>query len=94
MVYMPEIKANSKKVDLVLERLKQRTENLKTSHSNPEFSTSTLNFLNKITSIEKKYYQALSQYKATLLKIEADIQSKIETDENSAIQMVSKPTKL
>jgi|SRR5690625_756160 len=97
MVFMPEIIVNREKVTSALERLKQCTEDITTLKSNPEFPTSTLNFLDKITSIEDKYYQALNQYKATLLKIEADIQSNIKTyiedDESLAHQLDTKSTK-
>jgi len=97
MVFMPEIIINREEVNSALERLKQCIEDITASKSNPEFPTSTLNFLDKITSIEDKYYQALGQYKATLLKIETDIQSNIKTyieaDESLAHQMDANSTK-
>src|SRR5690625_5153884 len=94
MVLMPEIIVKREKVTSALERIKQGTEDITTLKSNPEFHTSTLNFLDNITSIEDKYYQALNQYKATLLKIGADIQSNIKTynedDESLAHQLDTK----
>lgn len=91
---MAEIKVNQEKVNSVLQQLKQRTEAINTTQPTLDFSTSSLNFLDKISSIETTYYQALTQYKTTLLKIEEDIQANIktylETDERIAQKIETK----
>ena len=62
-----------------------------TTNPLPSFTTSKLDFLEKIQSIEEKYYQMLLDYKTTLLKVEADVEAAIEsyaeTDENIAKQI-------
>lgn len=66
------------KAKRLLQKLKQRTEELPTSYANPEFPTSELKFVDKIISIERSYYQSLNQYKKSLLAIEADLQANLE----------------
>lgn len=75
---MSEIKTDYSKAKRLLQELKQRTEELPTSHANPEFPTSELNFVDKIISIERSYYQSLNQYKKALLAMEADLQANLE----------------
>ena len=78
--YMPEIKVNHSNINKSLEKLKHRTKNIPTDHTNVKFSISTLHFLEKITSIEETYYRALEEYKKSLLNIEEKIQTKVKKD--------------
>lgn len=78
---MPEINQNRENALSALIGIKKRTEALTTtSQANIETSTSTLNFLKKIASIEVKYSEVLYQYKAILLKLEADIKANIDDE--------------
>ncbi|MFD2923802.1 YwqI/YxiC family protein [Halobacillus naozhouensis] len=76
---MPEIKVKPNEVEPVLKRLKERTNDLNTTNPEPQFPTSILNFIERIHAIEDKYYQTLDTYKTTLIKVEDDISSSIET---------------
>lgn len=88
---MPEIKVEPEKVTPVLNSLRAKTTELDTTNPLPSFTTSKLDFLEKIQSIEEKYYRMLLDYKTTLLKVEADVEAAIEsyaeTDENIAKQI-------
>lgn len=74
---MSDTKINYVKAQSLLKQLKQQTEDLTTPKSNPEFPTSNLNFLDKITSIEQSYNQALQHHKHSLLSIEKQEAQKI-----------------
>jgi len=78
MLSMPEIKRSQNDINKNLEKLKHRTKDISTAHTNVKFSISTLHFLEKITSIEETYYRALDEYKRTLLKVGENIQAKIK----------------
>ncbi|WP_060680869.1 YwqI/YxiC family protein [Virgibacillus halodenitrificans] len=88
---MPEIKVNQSVVSPVLQQLNERTQDLDTTNPQPEFSLSTVNFIDKIQSVEESYYAAIKQYKSALLHVEKDIESSIQTyvekDEQLAGQM-------
>ncbi len=94
---MPEINIQPEKVTPVLNSLKAKTEELEITNPNPDFSTSKLDFLEKIQSIEEKYYQVLNNYKTALIKVETNVeeavQAYVETDENIASQMESLPVR-
>ncbi|MEN1967814.1 YwqI/YxiC family protein [Lentibacillus sp. N15] len=94
---MPEINVQPEKVTPVLSNLKTKTQELETTNPNPSFSTSSLDFLEKMQAIEKKYYQALNDYKQALTKVETNvdesIQAYVETDENIANQIGPLPVK-
>lgn len=90
---MQEIKVEPKIVTPVLKSLKTKTMELETTNPNPEFTTSKLDFIEKIQSMEEKYYQMLLSYKTALLKVETNVEEAIEayaeTDENIAKQIGS-----
>lgn len=94
---MPEINVQPDKVTPVLKNLKAKTEELETTNPNPNFVTSKLDFLEKIQSIEEKYYNALHNYKTALIRaeknVEEAVQAYVETDENIANQMGPLPVK-
>ena len=94
---MPEINVHPEKVTPVLNSLKAKTEALETTNPSPNFSTSKLDFLEKIQSIEEKYYQTLNNYKTALTKVETNVeeavQAYVETDENIANQMGPQPVR-
>ncbi|GLO67483.1 MULTISPECIES: YwqI/YxiC family protein [Oceanobacillus] len=94
---MPEIKVDPDKVTPILNNLKRKTEDLETSNPNPTFSTSDLDFLIKIQSIEENYYSTLNNYKDALIKVESSVdeavQAYVETDENLAKQIGPLPVK-
>lgn len=94
---MPEINVQPEKVKPVLNNLKTQTEELETTKPNLSFSTSSLDFLEKVQAIEKKYYQALNDYKQALTKVETNVDESIrayvETDENIANQIGPLPVK-
>lgn len=94
---MPEVKVDSDKVTPVLNNLKKKTEDLETTNPIPAFSTSDLDFLRKIQSIEESYYSTLTNYKDALITVESSveeaIQAYVETDENLARQMGPLPVK-
>lgn len=90
---MQEIKVEPEIVTPVLKSLKTKTMELETTNPNPEFTTSKLDFIEKIQSMEEKYYQMLLSYKTALLKVETNVEEAIEayaeTDENIAKQIGS-----
>lgn len=94
---MPEIKVNPEEVTPVLDSLKTKTEELETTNPKTSFSTSELELIEKIQSIEDKYYLALNNYKNALTKVETNVQESIQayvdTDENIAKQMGPLPVK-
>ncbi|GGB38687.1 hypothetical protein F3157_10940 [Virgibacillus dakarensis] len=94
---MPEINVQPEKVKPVLTSLKANTEELETTNPNPDFPTSVLDFLEKMKNIEEKYYQALNDYKAALIKVEKNVdeavQAYVDTDENIANQTGPQPVK-
>ncbi|TCP31200.1 hypothetical protein EV207_10383 [Scopulibacillus darangshiensis] len=76
---MPEIKVNQGDVEPVFSNLKGKINELNTSNPTIEFSTSVLDVVTKIIDIEDTYYEAISKYKALLLKAEDDAWTNIES---------------
>ncbi|WP_163527802.1 DUF5344 family protein [Halobacillus ihumii] len=76
---MSEINIRPNEVEPVFKSLKERTTELNTTNPRPQFPTSTLNLIERIHTIEEKYYQTLDTYKTALIRVEDDISSNIDS---------------